>query len=419
MRKKMFVSIALAIFSAVGGGWAAFGQIATQPTYLQPLTPDAKFAAFIRDFRGKALAAGISASTYDNSMSGLVRDPNIESLNLNQPEFSKPIWSYLDGAVSDKRVLQGQTAMHGLSTALANIESRYGVPKEILVAIWGMESAYGSGMGGFNIFEALATLAYDGPRAEYARKELLNALKMEQQENLDPSQMTSSWAGAFGHTQFVPSAFLQYAVDGDGDGKRDLWHSAPDALASTANLLSSSGWTRGGRCEQEVALPGGFAYELADGETQKSIDDWRRLGVTRPSGASLAPSGAQAAILLPAGAHGPAFLVYDNFKDVLLYNNSISYALAVCYLAHRLSGGDPIFAPWPRGEQPLSHDDRLAIQMDLKTLGYDPGDLDGLLGHRVRAELRLYQKAHGLAADGFATQSLLQRLTQDVAARQN
>jgi membrane-bound lytic murein transglycosylase B len=309
--------------------------------------------------------------------------------------------------------------MQSYSTALANMEARYGVPKEIVVAIWGMESDYGSAMGNFNIFDALATLAYAGPRAAYARKELLNALKIEQQENLVPSQMTSSWAGAFGHTQFVPSAFLQYAVDGDGDGKRDMWHSAPDALASTANLLAGSGWTRGGRCEQEVTLPSGFAYELADGDTQKSIDDWRKLGVTRPSGAELSPSATQAAILLPAGAHGPAFLVYDNFKIVLLYNNSISYALGVCYLAHRLSGDGPIMAAWPRAEQPLSRNDRLAMQMDLKTLGFDPGEIDGLFGHHARASLRLYEKARGLPADGFPTQSLLQRMTQDMAAKPN
>jgi membrane-bound lytic murein transglycosylase B len=392
-------------------------QTAASLPYVQPLSPDAKFNAFIRDFRSQTLAAGISAQIYDTSMTGLIRDPDVEALNLNQPEFSKPIWSYLDGAVSDKRVSQGQMAMQSYPTALANIESRYGVPKEIVVAIWGMESNYGSAMGNFNIFDALATLAYDGPRAGYARKELLNALRMEQQENLSPSQMTASWAGAFGHTQFVPSAFLKYAVDGDGDGKRDLWHSAPDALASTANLLSSSGWTRGGRCQQEVVLPSGFAYELADGESQKSIDEWRKLGVTRPSGAELAPSSTQAAILLPAGAHSPAFFVYDNFKVVLLYNNSLNYALGVCYLAHRLGGGAPIVGAWPRGEPALSRDDRVALQLDLKKLGFDPGDADGLLGHRVRATLRLYQKARGLPADGFPTQSLLQRMTQEVAAK--
>ncbi|HEY2069145.1 MAG TPA: lytic murein transglycosylase [Rhizomicrobium sp.] len=384
---------------------------------LPPLGPDARFAAFIYDFRSQALAAGISAAVYDASMTGLMRDPDIEARDLNQPEFSRPIWSYLDSAVSDKRISQGQLVLQSYSTALANIQSRYGVPKEVLVAIWGMESNYGSAMGSFNIFDALATLAYDGPRTAYARKELLDALTMEQQENLDPAQMTASWAGAFGQTQFVPSAFFKYAVDGDGDGKRDLWHSVPDALASTANLLASSGWIRGGRCEQEVTLPAGFAYELADGETQKTLGDWRSLGVTLPSGAALSHADTEAAIFLPAGARGPAFLVYDNFKAVLLYNNSANYALAVCYLAHRLSGGVPIFASWPRGEQPLSRDDRLAMQMDLKTLGFDPGDLDGLLGRHVRAQLRLYQKARGLPADGFPTQSLLQRLTQDVAAK--
>jgi membrane-bound lytic murein transglycosylase B len=386
---------------------------------VQPLSADAQFAAFIHDFRSQALAAGITPQTYDASMTGLFRDPEIEALNLNQPEFSKPIWNYLDGAVSDKRVSQGQLQMQSYGTALANIESRYGVPKEVVAAIWGMETGYGAVMGSFNMFDALATLGYAGPRVEYARKELLAALKMEQQENLAPSQMTASWAGAFGHTQFIPSAFLQYAVDGDGDGRRDLWHSAPDALASTANILMSQGWTRGQRCVEEVTLPSGFAYELADGETQKSVDDWRKLGVTRASGGPLSPSGAQAALLLPAGTHGPTFFVYNNFKTVLLYNNSVSYALGVCLLAHRLAGGMPVIAAWPRYEQPLSRNDRLAMQMDLKTLGFDAGEIDGLLGRHVRAEIRLYQKAHGIPADGFPTQSLLQHMTQDIAAKQN
>ena len=402
-------------------GWVpplAAQTVAPAPV-VQPLSADAQFAAFIRDFRAQALAAGITPQVYDSSMTGLFREPEIEALNLNQPEFSKPIWSYLDGAVSNKRVTQGQAEIQTYSSALSNIQSKYGVPKEILVAVWGMETDYGAAMGSFNMFDALATLGYAGTRADYGRKELIAALKMEQQENLAPSQMTASWAGAFGHTQFIPSAFLQYAVDGDGDGRRDLWHSAPDALASTANIMMTQGWTRGGRCEEEVTLPSGFAYELADGETQKSVDDWRKLGVTRASGGSLSSSDKQAALLLPAGVHGPAFLVYDNFKTVLLYNNSVSYALGVCLLAHRLAGGMPVIATWPRYELPLSRNDRLAMQMDLKTLGFDPGDIDGLLGRHVRAEIRLYQKAHGIPADGFPTQSLLQRITQDVAARQN
>jgi membrane-bound lytic murein transglycosylase B len=412
------ISVIMGLLAAAFAGPVAAQTPASAPV-IQPLSADAQFAAFIRDFRTQALAAGIAPQVYDSSMTGLLRDPDIEALNLNQPEFSRPIWTYLDSAVSDKRVTQGQMEIRSYSGALANIESRFGVPREVLVAIWGMETDYGAAMGSFNMFDALATLAYAGPRKDYARKELLDALKMEQQENLRPSQMTASWAGAFGHTQFIPSAFLQYAVDGDGDGKRDLWHSAPDALASTANIMASQGWTRGERCEEEVSLPGGFAYELADGETQKAVDDWRKLGVTRASGGALSSSDRQAALLLPAGVHGPAFLVFDNFKTVLLYNNSVSYALGVCLLAHRLAGGMPVIATWPRYEQPLSRNDRLAMQMDLKTLGFDPGDIDGLLGHHVRAEIRLYQKAHGLPADGFPTQSLLQRMTQDVAARQN
>ncbi|HTQ14834.1 MAG TPA: lytic murein transglycosylase [Rhizomicrobium sp.] len=368
---------------------------------------DAKFAAFIRDFRDVAIKAGIAPAIYDASMAGIRRNADVEQANLQQPEFVKPIWSYIDGAVSADRVAHGQQMAQLYSGYLSNDEQRYGVPREILVAIWGMESNYGSAMGHYNMFEALATLAYDGPRTEYARKELIDALKMEQQENLSPQAMTSSWAGAFGNTQFVPSAFLAHAVDGDNDGKRDLWHSAPDALASTASLLADAGWERGLPCETEVTLPAGFDYALADGDTARPLAQWRTLGVTRAGGTALAKSEEPGAIYLPAGARGPAFLVFDNFKTVLTYNNAASYALGVCLLADRVAGGGELVAPWPRDEIPLTHDDRIAFQTDLKALGYDIGDIDGILGRKARAALRLYQQAHGLPADGFPTQQVL------------
>jgi membrane-bound lytic murein transglycosylase B len=268
-----------------------------------------------------------------------------------------------------------------------------------------------------NMFEALATLAYDGPRMAYGQRELLAALKMAQNENLDPSQMTSSWAGAFGQTQFVPSSFLASAVDGDGDGRRDLWHSSADALASTAKLLVDAGWHTGERWGYEVQLPADFDYAEADIDTVKTVAEWKKIGVHRPSGEALADSDRAASILIPAGAHGPAFIVFDNFKTVLKYNNAQSYALAVCSLADRIKGGAAILAPWPRGETPLTRDERVAFQTDLKKLGYDPGELDGVLGHRVRASLRAYQKARGLAADGFATQDLLIRMERELAAK--
>jgi membrane-bound lytic murein transglycosylase B len=391
------------------------------PGAAQPQAPnpaDIKFAAFVHDFRDTALKAGIAPATYDAAMANVHRNADVEQANLQQPEFVKPIWSYLDTAVSPDRLMHGQQMVAAYAATLAADEARFGVPKEILVAIWGMESNYGTAMGNFNMFEALATLAYDGPRADYARKELLDALKMEEQQKLAPSAMLSSWAGAFGNTQFVPSAFLAHAVDGDGDGRIDLWHSPPDALASTASLLADAGWERGNPCEYEVTLPASFDYALADGESAKPIAEWKKLGVTRATGTALAKSEEPAAIYLPAGARGPAFLVFDNFKTVLLYNNAASYALGVCLLADAIAGRAPVAAGWPRDEIALTQDDRIAFQTDLKALGYDIGDIDGVLGHKARAALRAYQKAHGLPADGFPTQAILGRIGMDAKKSQ-
>lgn len=389
--------------------------LAMAPALAQPPADpaDVKFAAFVHDFRDTALKAGIAGATYDASMANIHRNADVEQLNLEQPEFVKPVWSYLDTAVSPDRVMHGAQMVASYSATLATAQTRFGVPKEILVAIWGMESNYGTSMGNFSMFEALTTLAYDGPRTDFARKELIAAFKMEEQEKLAPSQMISSWAGAFGHTQFVPSAFLAHAVDGDGDGRRDLWHSPPDALASTASLLADAGWERGLPCEYEVTLPAGFDYALADADAAKPIADWKKLGVTRATGAALSKSEEPGAIYLPAGARGPAFLVFDNFKTVLQYNNAASYALGVCLLADAIAGGEPVVAAWPRDEVALTHDDRIAFQTDLKALGYDIGDIDGILGRKARAALRAYQKAHGLPADGFPTQAILGRIGMD------
>ncbi len=391
---------------------AAIGQ--TSPSSADE---DAKFRAFLAEFRGAAVQAGIDPQTYDLSLAGIARNPRVEELDLEQPEFARPVWDYLDGVVSSTRIATGQAKLAAYPAMLAAIEQRFGVQKEILVAVWGIESNYGAAMGSFNMFEALATLAYDGPRSDFGRRELLDALRMEQQERFAPAQMTSSWAGAFGQTQFIPSSFLRYAVDGDGDGKRDLWRSPADALASAANLLAQSGWERQASWGYQVVLPAGFPYELADLDAPATITAWRTLGVRGFGGWELPVSAAQAAIYLPAGARGPAFIVFDNFRTVLKYNNAASYALAVCTLADRLKGYPPIVAAWPRDELPLSRDERIAFQTDLKKLGFDPGALDGVLGRQGRAALRQYQKAHGLVPDGFASEALLERLERDVAGR--
>jgi membrane-bound lytic murein transglycosylase B len=231
--------------------------------------------------------------------------------------------------------------------------------------------------------------------------------------------MTSSWAGAFGQTQFVPSSFLRFAVDGDGDGRRDLWHSPADALASAANLLAQSGWERMAPWGYEVVLPPGFPYELADLDKTSTITTWRNMNVRAASGLLLPRSEALSSIYLPAGARGPAFIVYDNFRTVLKYNNAASYALAVCTLADRMKNGPPIMAAWPRDAIPLSRSERLAFQTDLKRLGFDPGALDAVMGRQARAALRAWQKAQGLVPDGFATEQLLESMERELAAKAN
>jgi membrane-bound lytic murein transglycosylase B len=395
---------------------------ASWPAVAAPAPPPdpqakAKFEQFVHDFRATVLSAGIAAQTYDRSMTGISLNPRVQQLNLQQPEFIKPVWDYLDSAVSADRIAKGQQMLAAQGAPLVAIEQRSGVAKEILVAIWGIESNYGTAMGGFNMFEALSTLGYDGPRSEFGRRELINAMKMEEKEHYDPSQMTASWAGAFGQTQFVPSSFLEYATDGDGDGKVDLWHSPADALASSATLLQNAGWEKGAIWGYEVSVPAGFPYEDANIDSTKSLNEWRKLGVMSASGVALPKSDAQAAIIVPAGARGPAFLVFDNFRAVLKYNNAVSYALAVCELADRIKGGAPIVHSWPREEAALTRDELVAFQVNLKKLGYDPGEADGIFGRKAKAALRSYQKAHGLAQDGFATQELLVRMEREIVAK--
>ncbi|HEY6579372.1 MAG TPA: lytic murein transglycosylase, partial [Rhizomicrobium sp.] len=282
--------------SLLAGSPASFAQGAPAlPAPPAPEAPDAQFGAFVAGFRTTAVQAGIDPQVYDASVAGIARNPRVEALNLEQPEFVKPVWAYLDGAVSPQRIAEGQAKLIADAGMLDAIAQRFGVQKEILVAIWGIESDYGEEMGNFDIFEALATLAYQGPRSDFGRRELLDALRIEQQEHFAPAQMRSSWAGAFGQTQFVPSAFLRYAVDGDGDGKRDLWHSPADALASAANLLAQSGWERGAPWGYEVVLPPNFPYELADPDKPGTITVWRNLGVRAAGGWALPVSDARAA----------------------------------------------------------------------------------------------------------------------------
>jgi membrane-bound lytic murein transglycosylase B len=377
---------------------------------------DTRFYAFLRDFRADALAAGIRPETYDRAVAGISLNPRVEELNEKQPEFVRPIWEYLAGAITDARVARGRELIAANAALFARLQERYGVPPEVLTAIWGLETGYGQNEGSFNLFEALATLAYDGPRMDYGRRQFIAALKIADIEGRDPATMTGSWAGAFGHTQFVPTTFLEHAVDGDGDGKRDLWNSPADALASAANYLQQSGWRAGESWGEEVQLPPDFAYESAETNIRKPISEWAGLGVRSISGEMLNPSADLAAVFLPAGYRGPAFLVRNNFNVILKYNAATSYALTIGLLSDRLKGAANVQASWPTEESTLDQASAMALQDGLTALGFSTGGSDGLLGARTRQAIRDYQQARGLPADGFATATLLTRILNERAA---
>lgn len=382
------------------------------PLRLQQPLPDPdeqNFHSFITDFRAQALAQGIEAQTYDAALGMVHFNPRIIGHTTSQPEFIKPVWDYLDAAVNP-RIAPGKVRIAEYAPLLDGLEARYGVPKAILVSIWGNETDFGKVTGRYNLFTALASLAFRGPRATFARGQLISALQMVQKYGFAPAAMTASWAGAFGQTQFEPSSFMEHAVDGDGDGQIDLWHSSADALASTASLLTAYGWQRGELWGYEITLPTGFAYETADLDKPSPVTEWMALGVRKTDGGALTGSGS-GAVYLPAGAQGPAFLVLANFRAVMKYNAAASYALAVCHLADRLADRGEIQAAWPRNAPQLSHSQRVALQQGLVSRGFAVGVVDGIIGKNTRVAIRQFQKQNGLIADGFATKELLERLT--------
>ena len=335
--------------------------------------------------------------------------PRVVELDRAQPEFTRTPWAYLDSAASPQRIAQGQAQWAAHRSALDAAAVRYGVPAPVITAIWGLESNYGQNFGSFRTVDALATLAYEGRRRDWARAELLAALRIIDQGDIAPEAMIGSWAGAMGHTQFLPSAFLAHAVDADGDGRRDIWGSIPDVAASTARFLADAGWQPQEPWGTEVHLPPGFDHGRAELNLRQSAAQWAEQGIRAVDGKPL-PALASAAVLEPAGARGPAFLVGQNFRTLLRYNNSTSYALAVALLAQRIDGGPAVVADWPRDLQPLSREQTRQLQASLNARGFDTGTPDGVLGPATRAGLRRYQQSLGLAADGYPSLELLQGL---------
>ncbi|MCB1437829.1 MAG: lytic murein transglycosylase [Rhodobiaceae bacterium] len=374
-----------------------------------PAASDADFDRWIDAMWPQARAKGVSRQIYLRATSGLTPDPDVLKAADYQPEFVKPIWDYVARATSDKRVTNGREKLREYSNVLDAIETVYGVDRHIVVAIWGMETAYGEFLGDKNVIRALATLGYRGRRAKFGRSQMLAALEILQRGDTTPERMTGSWAGAMGHTQFIPTTYNAYAVDFDGDGRRDIWGTIADALASTANYLRKSRWQSGLSWGYEVVLPPRFNYALA-GSGDRRVQDWAHLGVRRPGGQALSHSGEKAQLLLPAGAKGPAFLIFSNFRSILRYNNATAYALSVGLLADRLSGGGALSAPWPVDDRPLEEAERRELQALLAARGYAIGDIDGVLGERTRSAIRSFQKAQGMTEDGHAGALLFKRL---------
>ncbi len=368
------------------------------------------FASWLNDFRVEAGAKGISQRTLDRALGGLEPIPRVLELDQKQPEHVQTLWSYLDRAVTPERVERGRKLLAKHQPLLEDIERRYGIQPRFLVAIWGLESNFGSYTGGFSVVGALATLAHDGRRGDFFRAQLLDALRIIDQGHVAPERMTGSWAGAMGHVQFIPATFLRYAVDQDGDGRRDIWGSLPDAFGSAANYLRALSWRGDKTWGREVRLPADFDWGLTGLDGEKSLGEWQALGVRRADGRNLPRVAVEGAIILPAGHKGPGFLVYQNYHAILRWNRSLLYAVAIGHLADRIAGQGPLLAKRPSDDRPLSRLEVEEIQNRLLALGYHPGTPDGVLGSKTRAALKAYQRSNGEAADGYPTAGLLERL---------
>ena len=412
---RIFLTTALvgALASCAGpmnrapGGMTGASPVTPAPIPAASAGDEAGLQNFVQSFRSRAVASGVSPATYDRAMRIARYNPEVIRLDRKQAEFSRPVWLYLDSAVSDVRITTGRQKAAQLSGTLSQIEARYGVPREIVLAVWGMESNFGANRGKMQIIPSLATLAYDGRRGEMFQNQLIAALRILQAGDTDPEHMLGSWAGAMGHTQFMPTSYLDYAVDFTGDGRRDIWSDDPtDSLASTANYLRRNGWVPGQAWGAEVQLPQGFNMGLVGKGTRRS--DWAAQGVRRMGGGAL--PGGNGSIIMPAGANGPAFLILDNFRSILRYNNSDNYALGVAFLGERIAGRAGIQGSWPRNNRALSTGERQEIQQRLRAKGFYQGEIDGLFGSATMESVAAYQRSIGVTPDGYPTSILLGQL---------
>lgn len=374
-----------------------------------PSTEPSNYQQCLQSLQNLAQQRGLPAGA-QSLIGALQWQDKVIELDRRQPEFSLSFGRYFSRAVSAERIRAGQQQMAKHQSLLRKLTDQYGVPGRYLVAFWGLETNYAGYMGNTPSLDALATLACDTRRSSFFREELLSALRVLHLHGLDPAELRGSWAGALGQVQFMPSNYVRYGRDGDDDGRVDLFNSTADALTSAAHFLSELGWQTGERWGREVRLPAQFDYALADGRTKRSLRQWQQRGVRRIDGSALPPVELQARLLVPAGADGPAFLVYPNFSVIKRWNNSDFYALAVGYLADRLIGAPELQQPAPIPDERMALVDIQRAQQRLNELGFNAGPADGIAGSGTRAAIRAYQQDQGLVADGHLDLPLLQQL---------
>jgi membrane-bound lytic murein transglycosylase B len=380
-----------------------------------PAQADPKFEAFIQNTLWPRMkAAGVSRALFDRAFAGITDpDPTVLKLADNQPEFKSTTSAYLQKAVTPIRIDTGRQKKADEEKLLAAIEAKYAVDRHILLGIWGMESNFGKDKGSMSVMRSLATLAYSGRRKDYANEQLVAAFKILQRGLVKPDKFTGSWAAAMGHTQFIPTSYLSFAVDWTGDGKKDIWNSREDALASTANYLAKAGWKADRPWGWEVTLPKGFNMGLIGRSHWKTVAEWEKLGVKRADGNKFGSSQAKAFVMVPQGLKGPRFLVTQNFLAIMKYNISHSYALAVGHLADRIRGNGPFQGAWPDIDFDLTFEQRVALQKKLTALGFETGGSDGRFGARTYEAIIAYQKQRGLPLDGIPSVKLLQYIQKN------
>ena len=378
--------------------------------FLPPLiAQDQTFAEWREQLRAEAFSLGISEETLlaiDDLEAPLER---VLELDDAQPEFIQTFTRYLSLRITPLQINRGQALLRQYAVLLEEVRQSYGVQPHYLVSFWAIESNYGRATGGFSVLQALATLAFDPRRADFFRTELLTALKIIDDGHIAVDNMSGSWAGAMGQLQFLPSVFARYGIDGDNDGKIDIWNSLPDIFHSAANFLSQSGWRGDERWGREVLLPSNFDFSLTGTRTRKPLQEWNELGIIQMNGSPIPVANMQASVILPAGAGGPAFLTYANFRATMVYNPSTFYALTVGHLADRYTGGAAI-QRMPENEQAMSVADVQALQELLNAAGFDSGEPDGRVGSRTRTAIRAYQQNKELPMDGYASLKLLEAL---------